>query len=124
MASEIRNLAEMSSKSAVTTRNLLTKSIEDIRKGSHITEETAKSMNVVIEELNRLISAAEQIQVSSTSQEKTMKEIEAGVKQITGVIQSNSAAAQQNSATSQQLAAQSAILKGKVLQFKLREASL
>ena len=124
VASEIRNLAEMSSKSAVTTKNLLTKSIEDIQKGSHITEETAKSMNVVIEELNRLISAAEQIQVSSTSQEKTMKEIEAGVKQITGVIQSNSAAAQQNSATSQQLAAQSAILKGKVLQFKLREASL
>ena len=121
VASEIRSLAETSSKSAVMTRELLTKSIEEVRRGSRITAETAESMEVVTEELNRLISATEQIRISSTSQEKIMQEIEAGVQQITDVIQSNSAAAQQNSATSQQLAAQSAILKGKVLQFKLRE---
>ena len=121
VASEIRSLAETSSKSAVMTRELLTKSIEEVRRGSRITAETAESMEDVTEELNRQISATEQIRISSISQEKGMQEIEAGVQQITDVIQSNSAAAQQNSATSQQLAAQSAILKGKVLQFKLRE---
>ena len=121
VASEIRSLAETSSKSAVMTRELLTKSIEEVRRGSHITTETAEAMGIVTDELNRLIQATEQIRVSSASQEKSMQEIEAGVQQITDVIQSNSAAAQENSATSQQLAAQSAILKGKVLQFKLRE---
>ena len=121
MASEIRSLAETSSKSAVMTRELLTKSIEEVRRGSRITTETAEAMGIVTDELNRLIQATEQIRVSSASQEKSMQEIEAGVQKITDVIQSNSAAAQENSATSQQLAAQSAILKGKVLQFKLRE---
>ena len=121
VASEIRSLAKTSSKSAVMTRELLTKSMEEVQRGSRITTETAEAMGIVTDELNRLIQATEQIRVSSASQEKSMQEIEAGVQKITDVIQSNSAAAQENSATSQQLAAQSAILKGKVLQFKLRE---
>ena len=124
VAGEIRKLAEVSANSAVTTRQLLTKSIDDIRKGSRITQETSQAMNVVIDELSALISATDQIRGSSNEQEQGMKELEKGVEQITNVIQSNSAAAQQNSSTSQQLAAQSALLKGKVLQFKLREAAL
>lgn len=122
VADQIRKLAENSAASAVMTRKLLTKSIEDIQKGSDIAEETAQSMQLVIQELAALIVAAEQIKASSSSQEQTMKEIEEGVEQITGVIQNNSAAAQQNSATSQELAAQAALLKGMVQQFKLRQA--
>ncbi len=122
VADQIRKLAENSAASAVMTRKLLTRSIEDIQRGNDIAQETAQAMQLVLQELGELLVAAEQIKAGSSSQEKTMKEIEEGVEQITSVIQNNSAAAQENSATSQQLAAQAMLLKGMVQQFKLRQA--
>lgn len=123
VADEIRKLAENSAACAVTTKKLITKSIDDIRKGSDITSDTAQAMNEAIQELGKLIEAIESIRVNSEKQEISMREIETGVEQITSTIQNNSAAAQQNSASSQQLAQQAVILKELVEKFQLRQGA-
>lgn len=123
VADEIRKLAENSADCAVTTKKLLTKSIEDIRQGSNITSDTAEAMNLAIQELGHLIESIHIIKTNSEQQEISMKEIETGVEQITGTIQSNSAVAQQNSASSQELAQQALLLKNMVEKFQLRQGA-
>lgn len=122
VADQIRKLAESSAACAVSTKRLITKSIQDIERGNSITAETSDTMNLAIQELGNLIVAVEEIKENSQKQEDVMKEIEAGMDQISGVIQNNSAASQQNSASSQQLAMQSTILNDMVQKFQLRQA--
>ena len=122
VADQIRKLAESSAACAVSTKRLITKSIQDIERGNSITAETSDAMNLAIQELDNLIVAVEEIKENSQKQEDVMKEIETGMDQISGVIQNNSAASQQNSASSQQLAMQSTILNDMVQKFQLRQA--
>lgn len=122
VADEIRKLAENSAECAVSTKKLITKSLQEIEKGNNISVETSEAMNESIQEPASLIEAIESIQQNSQKQETILKELEAGVEQISGVIQNNSAAAQQNTASSQQLAVQADVLKDMVNKFQLRQA--
>lgn len=93
VADQIGKLASDSAQSAVNTRNLIIKALEEIENGSRI----------------------------STQQAQMLEQVEQGISQIAGVVQSNSAAAQKTSATSEELSAQSENLKELVAQFKLRD---
>lgn len=121
VADQIRKLAEDSAASAVTTKELIDKSIHEVQKGNEITEETAAALNRVIDEMDKLVMAVASIRMASDKQATSVKEIETSVEQISGVIQNNSAAAEETSATSEELSAQAVSLKGLVEQFQLRE---
>lgn len=121
VAGQIGKLAEDSASSAVTTKELIDKAIEEIKRGNEITEETAKSLNQVIDEMDKIVMAVANIRMASDKQALSMKEIENGVEQINAVVQNNSAAAEETSATSEELSAQAETLKELVDQFKLRE---
>lgn len=121
VADQIRKLAEDSANSAVTTKELIDKSIREVQKGNEITEETADSLNNVLNELDNIVLAVANIRTASDRQATSVKEIEKGFEAIGGVVQNNSAAAQETSATSEELSAQAAALKGMVDKFKLRE---
>lgn len=121
VADQIRKLAEDSAASAVTTKELIDKSIHEVQKGNEITEETAAALNRVIDEMDNLVLAVASIRMASDKQATSVKEIETSVEQISGVIQNNSAAAEETSATSEELSAQAVSLKGLVEQFQLRE---
>lgn len=121
VADQIRNLAEDSAKSAVSTKQLIDKSIEEVQRGNEITEETAKALNLVIDEMSELVEAVANIRHATDKQATSVKEIEESVENINNVIQNNSAVAQETSATSEELSAQAITLKELVEQFKLRE---
>lgn len=121
VADQIRKLAEDSASSAVTTKELIDKSINEIQRGNEITEDTANSLNRVIDEMDGIVMAVAKIRSASDTQAVSVREIETSVEQINSVIQNNSASAEENSATSQELSAQADTLKHLVEQFQLRE---
>lgn len=121
VAEQIRKLAEDSAKSAVTTKELIDKSIREVQKGNEITEKTTESFDDVIREMDHIVLAIANIRIASDKQAVSVKEIESGFESISAVVESNSAAAEESSATSQELSAQAAALKGQVDHFQLRE---
>ena len=121
VADQIRKLAEDSASSAVTTKELINKSIAEVQRGNVITEQTAAALNRVIEEMDGIVMAVAKIRVASDTQAASVKEIETSVEQINGVVQTNSASAQETYATSEELSAQAVTLKGLVDQFQLLE---
>ena len=121
VADQIRKLAEDSASSAVTTKELINKSITEVQRGNEITEQTAVALNRVIEEMDHMVMAVAKIRTASDTQAASVKEIETSVEQINGVVQTNSAGAQETSATSEELSAQAMTLKGLVDQFRLLE---
>ena len=121
VAEQIRKLAEDSAQSAVKTKQLIEASLAEISKGNDLTEETADSMNKVMDELDNILMGVGEIRTASDKQAVSVKEIEKGVEQISRVVTANSATAEQTSATSEQLSAQAITLNGEVEQFNLRK---
>ena len=121
VADQIGKLAADSAQSAVNTRTLIVKSLQEIKCGNDITDRTTSALGEVIEGIKFLADASQETSELSREQTETMSEVRAGIEQIADVVQNNSAAAQQTSATSEQLSAQAVTLNGLVAQFKLAE---
>lgn len=119
VADQIRKLAEDSANSAVTTKELIDKSIREVHKGNEIAEQTADSLNSVINELDSIVQAIADIRVASDKQASSVKEIEKGFESISAVVESNSAATEEASTTSHELSAQASALKSLVDRFQL-----
>ena len=119
VADQIGKLAADSAQSAVNTKNLIIKSLQEINNGNEITARTTSALGEVIEGIKFLANASQETSELSKEQAETMSQVRAGIEQIAEVVQSNSAAAQETSATSQELLAQSENLKAMVEQFKL-----
>lgn len=120
VADQIGKLASDSAQSAVMTRELIGKSLEEIQRGNEITSKTAESLKEVIERMRQFSDIAFETNKTSKSQADMIQEVEQGIEQIAGVVQDNSAAAQETSATSEELSAQSENLKELVEKFQLK----
>ena len=119
VADQIGKLAADSAQSAVNTRTLIVKSLQEINNGNDITARTTAALGEVIEGIKFLADASQETSELSKDQAETMSEVREGIEQIAEVVQNNSAAAQETSATSQELLAQSENLKAMIEQFKL-----
>ena len=119
VADQIGKLAADSAQSAVNTKTLIIKSLQEINNGNEITARTTTALGEVIEGIKILADASQETSELSREQAETMGEVRKGIEQIADVVQSNSAAAQETSATSEELLAQSENLKAMVEQFKL-----
>ena len=121
VADQIGKLAADSAQSAVNTKNLIVKSLEEIVRGNEITERTARELEQVVDGIRTLASEAKANSVLSAEQADTMSQVLQGIEQIADVVQNNSASAEETSATSEELSAQSQNLKALVDQFVLLE---
>lgn len=119
VADQIGKLATDSAKSAVNTRSLIAKSLEEVNQGDAITEKTAAALEEVISGIRLLEAASKEASELSREQVETVVQVKQGIGQIAEVVQSNSAAAEETSATSEELAAQAQNLKALVEQFTL-----
>lgn len=119
VADQIRQLAEESSKSAVDTRTLIEKTMQEIDNGSKVADRAVASIEVVVDGIRKIAASSKELSLSSTNQARVMKEAEEGINQISDVIQTNAAVAEESSATSQELSAQAALLDGLVAKFEL-----
>ena len=120
VAEQIRKLADDSARSAVTTKELIGKSLNEIEKGNQLTKETEEALGHVMTELDNMVSAVKNIQVASERQSESMREVEDSIQSISRGMQGSCQAAQDTSATSQELSDQANSLKELVLQFNLR----
>lgn len=120
VADQIRKLAEESSTSAATSKEMLMNCKNEVEAGNTATAETATVLNRMIDELDGIILEVANIRSSSDRQVVSIREMEKGVEQINSVIQNNSAASEETSATSQELSASAENLDEQVRKFKLR----
>lgn len=120
VADQIGKLAADSAHSAVNTRELISKTLNEIDVGNKIADNTSKSFQQVISEMKNFAVIAKETSEKSNEQFENLQQIKEGIEQISGVVQSNSASAEETSATSEELAAQSDALKGLISQFRLK----
>lgn len=121
VADQIGKLAADSAQSAVTTRELIEKSLQEIEKGNEITQHTAETIGTVLASMTSFAGAATSSAEESRSQAELLKQVELGIEQISTVVQNNSASAEETSAVSEELSAQAESLKDLVGRFTLRE---
>ena len=121
VADQIGKLAADSAQSAVNTREMIQKSLDEISKGNQITNTTSEALSKVVEGINVIAGSMQEVNAKALSQAESIAQIETGIEQIVGVIENNSAAAEETSATSEELYAQAESLKNLVGQFKLSE---
>ena len=119
VADQIGILAADSARSAVNTRKLIVKSIEEIKNGNQITEKTVAVLQEILVKMKEFAEIAKEVSYNSRQQADMLKQVEMGIEQISMVVQNNSASAQETSATSQELSAQSEHLKTQVDKFQL-----
>ncbi len=121
VADQIGILAADSARSAVNTRELIAKSIEEIKRGNQITEKTVQSVKEILVSMKAFAEEAKNVNRTSKQQADMLKQVEIGIEQISDVVQTNSATAEETSATSEQLSAQSEALKQQTGKFLLME---
>lgn len=121
VAEQIGKLAADSAQSAVNTRELIIKSLEEVENGNSITDKAAQTFEAIIEHMRGFGEIANGVTLNSVKQAEDLKEIETGVEQISIVVQSNSAAAEETSATSEELSAQSENLNELISRFRCEQ---
>lgn len=119
VAQEVRNLAGKSQESAKTTSALIRECSRAVRDGVQITEETAETLDKVVNASSDVMEIVKKVANSSENQAASIQNVSMGVDQISIVVQTNSATAQESAAASQELNGQSQMLRNLVGRFKL-----
>ena len=121
VADQIGKLATDSAQSAVNTRELIRKWLDEVQEGNGIVENTMNSIGTVLANMEAFAGMASGAADASKMQVDLLKQIEVGMEQISGVVENNSAAAQETSAVSEELYAQATNLETMVEMFVLNE---
>ncbi len=119
VADQIGKLAADSAQSAVTTRDLISKSLVEIETGNSIVKNTMESISTVLANMEAFAGMASGAAEASREQADMLKQVEAGIEQISSVVQNNSATAQETSAVSEELSTQAVMLEEMVEKFVL-----
>ena len=82
VADQIGKLATDSAQSAINTKTLIIKSLEEITKGNEITTKTAEALGQVIEGIRLLADASKESSDLSAEQAETMLQVKQAVEQF------------------------------------------
>ncbi|MCH4888037.1 HAMP domain-containing protein [Acidaminobacter sp. JC074] len=119
VAEEVRNLAAQSADAAKETTVLIEGSIEKVKDGTTIANDTAESLKKIVDEINSTTTLVTEIAEASSEQAYGVNQINDGITQISAVVQTTSATAEETAAASEELSGQAAMLQSKVATFKL-----
>lgn len=120
VADEVRSLAGKSAEAANDTTGMIEESIQAVKDGARIADETAQSLLSVVTESRIVSDNVQEIHSAAEQQARSIAQVTEGIDQISAVVQTNSATAQESAAASEELSAQAQILKDLVGRFKLR----
>lgn len=121
VAEEVRNLAARSADAARNTTELIEGSIERVRTGTEIANETAAALHDIVETIEQAADLVGNIAEASNEQASGIVQINKGLDQVSQVVQNNSATAEESAAASEELSGQAELLKEMVRKFKLRD---
>ncbi len=117
VADEVRNLASKSAEAAANTTTLIENSISSVANGTKIVQETAQSLNLVMESAQKTTNLVDEISKASKEQALSIEQVTTGVDQISAVVQTNSATSEESAASSEELNSQAQTLKALVERF-------
>ena len=120
VADEVRNLASKSAEAAKNTTSLIEESIQSVKSGIKIADETAKSLSIVVDEGEYLTKVIDEISKASDVQAASISEVTTGIEQISSVVQNNSATAEESAAASEELSGQAQMLRELVSKYELK----
>ncbi len=123
VADEVRNLASKSADAAKQTTALIEGSVQSVKRGTKIAEETAIALEEVGVQASMVVDTIEKINKASKEQASALHQITQGIDQISAVVQTNSATSEESAAASEELSGQAATLQQEVSHFKLRNVS-
>lgn len=122
VADEVRNLASKSAEASKNTAALIERSLHSVENGTRIADETAQSLERVVEGTKAVIEIIDGISAASSEQASSISQVTLGVDQISSVVQTNSATAEESAAASEELSGQAQLLKSLMSQFKLKNS--
>ena len=120
VADEVRNLAGKSAEASKNTAALIENALAAVHRGTGIAGETAKSLERVVEGVEAVSKAGDEISRNSAQEAASAQQVNQGIEQISSVVQTNSATAEESAATSDDLLHQAKTLLALVQKFKLR----
>ena len=123
VADEVRNLASKSAAAAKETATMIENSVENVRLGGNIVQQTEAGLTEVAQIANSSAQSMEKVSELSQRQSLAIQEINQGVEQISAVVQSNSATAEESAASAEEMSAQASLLERMVTRFALPPAS-
>ncbi len=123
VAEEVRNLAGRSAKAARETAQLIDGSLDRVRRGSSMTQETAGSLEAIVESITKASDLVGEIASASSTQSQGIGEVSQGLSQIDDVTQKNTASSEETAAAAEELSSQAATLHHLVQKFQLRQES-
>lgn len=119
VADQIGKLAADSAASAVSTRELIVKTLEAIEKGNESTIKTSAAFEKIIDDMKDFAIVARDTRENADGQAEALGQISEGIEQISGVVQNTAASAEESTAISEQLSDESVELDRQVRKFRL-----
>lgn len=123
VAEEVRNLAARSAKAAKETTDMIEGSIKSVENGTKIANDTAESLNNIVEGVAKVSGIVNNIASASNEQAVGISQINQGIMQVSNVVQANSTSAEESAAASEELSSQAELLRDQVSRFKLKQNS-
>lgn len=118
VASEVGNLAQKSAQSADSTKALITSTLEAVKVGSKIADDTASALKEVTSLSEKSAELVQKIAEDANKQAVALSQATQGIEDISQVIQQNSATAEQSAASCEELSAQAKLLSEQVSKLK------
>ena len=119
VADQIGKLAADSADSAAETKELISKTVQEIEKGNAVTETVSKSFDRVIASMNTFADVAHQINETAVNQASALEQVNQGIDQLSAAVQNTASSSEESAAISEQLSAKAEELDTLVRKFKL-----
>ena len=119
VADQIGKLAADSANSAAETKELISKTVQEIEKGNAVTETVSQSFDRVIASMNTFADVAHQINETAVNQASALEQVNQGIDQLSAAVQNTASSSEESAAISEQLFAKAEELDTLVRKFKL-----